>query len=228
MDVLFRDARSQNRWLPRDVPRETLQELHDLLKWGPTSANCWPQRVVFTVTEEAKERLASIAMPGNQGQDPAGAGDRDPGLRPGVSSRRWTCSSPTTRAWPRCSATTPNSSEVTAFRNATLQGAYFMLAARSLGLDCGPMSGFDNAKCDELFFPGTTVRSNFLCSIGYGDPEGLFGRLPRPEFDDVCRVGVDHRRQNAGRRIAVTATISSRPSHIRKISSSFSQPAKKA
>lgn len=187
MDVLFRDARSQNMWQPREVPRETLQELHDLMKWGPTSANCYPQRIVFAASAEAKERVAGIAMPGNQAkirQAPVTAilgydlaffekmdvlFAHDPGMA---------------EMFRKNSALT----EVTAFRNGTLQGAYFMIAARSLGLDCGPMSGFDNAKCDELFFPGTAVRSNFLCSIGYGDPEGLFGRLPRPEFTDVCRV----------------------------------------
>ena len=187
MDVLFRDARSQNGWLPREVPQETLRELHDLMKWGPTSANGWPQRVVFTLTKESKERLASVAMPGNQDkirQAPVTAilgydlaffekmdvlFAHDPGMAEMFRNNA-------------------ELAEVTALRNATLQGAYFMLAARSLGLDCGPMSGFDNAKCDELFFPGTTVRSNFLCSIGYGDPEALFGRLPRPDFDEVCRV----------------------------------------
>ena len=187
MDVLFRDARSQNRWLPREVSRDTLQELHDLMKWGPTSANSWPQRVVFAASAEAKERVASVAMPGNQAkirQAPVTAilaydlaffekmdvlFAHDPGMADMFRNN-------------------PALTEVTAFRNATLQGAYFMIAARSLGLDCGPMSGFDNAKCDELFFAGTSVRSNFLCSIGYGDPEGLFPRLPRPEFTDVCRV----------------------------------------
>lgn len=187
MDVLFRDARSQNRWLPCDVPRETLRELHDLMKWGPTSANCWPQRVVFTVTEEAKERLASIAMSGNQDK-----------IRQAPATAILGCDLAFFEKMDVLFAHNPGMAEifrsnaelaeVTAFRNATLQGAYFMLAARSLGLDCGPMSGFDNAKCDELFFRGTTVRSNFLCSVGYGDPEDLFGRLPRPEFEDVCRV----------------------------------------
>ena len=187
MDVLFRDARSQNRWLRREVSRDTLQELHDLMKWGPTSANSWPQRVVFAASAEAKERLASVAMPGNQDkirQAPVTAilaydlaffekmdvfFAHDPGMAEMFRSNA-------------------ELSEVTAFRNATLQGAYFMIGARSLGLDCGPMSGFDNGKCDELFFAGTSVRSNFLCSIGYGDPEGLFPRLPRPEFGEVCRV----------------------------------------
>jgi len=187
MDLLFRDARSQNGWLPRGVSRETLRDLHDLMKWGPTSANSWPQRVVFAASEEAKERLASVAMPGNQDkirQAPVTAilgydlaffekmdvlFAHDPGMAEMFRNN-------------------VELAEVTAFRNATLQGAYFMLAARSLGLDCGPMSGFDNAKCDELFFPGSTVRSNFLCSIGYGDPDAVFPRLPRPDFDEVCRV----------------------------------------
>jgi len=187
MDLLFRDARSQNGWLPRGVSRETLQELHDLMKWGPTSANSWPQRVVFAASEEAKQRLASVAMPGNQHkirQAPVTAilgydlaffekmdvlFAHDPGMAEMFRKNA-------------------ELAEVTAFRNATLQGAWFMMAARSLGLDCGPMSGFDNAKCDELFFLGSTVRSNFLCSIGYGDPEVVFPRLPRPEFEEVCRV----------------------------------------
>ncbi|MCE2559676.1 MAG: malonic semialdehyde reductase [Acidobacteria bacterium] len=181
LDILFRDARSQNGWLPREVSEETLQELHDVMKWGPTSANCWPQRVVFAVSDEAKERLASIAMPGNQdkirqapatailGYDLAFFEKMDVlfAHNPGMAEMFRGDS---------------ELAEVTAFRNATLQGAYFMIAARSVGLDCG------HAKCDELFFAGTSVRSNFLCSIGYGDPEGLFPRLPRPEFAEVCRV----------------------------------------
>ncbi len=186
-DVLFRDARSQNRWLPREVSRDTLQELHDLMKWGPTSANCWPQRVVFAASAEAKDRVASVAMLGNRDkirQAPVTA-VLAYDLAFFEKMNVLFAHNPGMADMFRDDAAL---AEITAFRNATLQGAYFMLAARSLGLDCGPMSGFDNAKCDELFFAGTSVRSNFLCSIGYGDPEGLFPRLPRPEFTEVCRV----------------------------------------
>jgi 3-hydroxypropanoate dehydrogenase len=186
-DVLFRDARSQNKWQDRPVPTSLLEELHDLVKWGPTSANGFPLRVVFAVSDEAREKLAGVAMPGNADKirsAPVTAilghdlhffekmGELFP-HNPGIADMF---------------RGNQSLAEVTAFRNGTLQGAYFMLAARGLGLDCGPLSGFDNTRCDEIFFADTSVRSNFLCSLGYGDPEGLFPRQPRPDFADICRI----------------------------------------
>ena len=187
LDILFRTARSQNRWLDEPVPEAMLYELHELMKWGPTSANGYPQRIVFASSEDAKEKLASVAMEGNKEKIRTApvvailANDslfyeklpelfpHDPGM-------------------PKFFRENPEIADITAFRNGTLQSAYFMIAARCLGLDCGPMSGFDNATCDEIFFPDGQWKSNFLCGIGHGDPEGVLGRLPRPTFDDVCRI----------------------------------------
>ena len=187
MDIIFRDARSQNRWLDRDVSDDQLHALYDLMKWGPTSANGFPIRIVFVRSDEQKEKLAGVAMDSNAAkirQAPVTAVlgydlrffERLPTLFPHDPGMA------------KLFENSEELAETTAFRNGTLQGAYFMIAARSLGLDCGPMSGFDNLGVDELFFPGGRILSNFICSIGYGDPEGLFDRLPRPTFDDVCLI----------------------------------------
>ena len=187
LDVIFRDARSQNKWLDRDVSDEQLHQLYDLMKWGPTSANGFPIRIVFVRSDEQKEKLASVAMDSN-----AAKIRQAPVTAVLGYDLRFFERLPTLFAHdPSMVKLFENSeelAEITAFRNGTLQGAYFMIAARSIGLDCGPMSGFDNAGVNELFFPGGRILSNFICSIGYGDPEGLFDRLPRPSFDDVCLV----------------------------------------
>lgn len=186
LDLLFRDARSHNAWQPKEVPDELLYELHDLMKWGPTSANCWPLRIVFVKTPAAKERLLPCMAEGNLdktrgapvvaiiGMDMAFY-DRLPTLFPHTDARSWFVGNPELIA-------------TTAMRNSSLQGGYFMLAARALGLDCGPMSGFDNAKVDAEFFSGSMVRSNFICALGYGDAAKLHPRSPRPEFDGVHRI----------------------------------------
>ncbi len=186
-DVLFRKARSQNAWQDKPVSDVTLQALYDLLRWGPTSANCFPARFVFVKSDEAKERLAACVAPGNVekvrtapvtviiGYDTEFY-ERLPELFP---------HNPEVRNW---FANDADLAETTAFRNSTLQGAYLMLAARALGLDCGPMSGFSNAKVDAAFFPDGKIKSNFICGLGYGDPSKLFPRSPRPDFDDVCRI----------------------------------------
>lgn len=186
LDQLFRTARSQNAWLDKPVPDSLLVELHDLMKWGPTSANCWPLRVVYVKSPEAKARLVPLMMEGNRakvqaapvtailGMDMAFY-EQLPKLFPHTDAKSWFVGN------------TPLI-EATAFRNSSLQGAYFMLAARALGLDCGPMSGFDADKVNAEFFTGTTVKANFICSLGYGDPAGLFPRSPRPEFADVCNI----------------------------------------
>ncbi|KJK26400.1 nitroreductase [Burkholderiaceae bacterium 16] len=200
MDLLFRDARTHNAWLNQPVSDETLRQLYDLMKWGPTSANCCPARILFLRTPEAKQRLLPALAPGNVEKTMAApvtaiiAYDVKfyellPKLFPHADARSWF-------------ADTPELAGVTARRNSSLQGAYFMLAARSLGLDCGPMSGFDNAKVDHEFFPADAkenafqlehfpdshVKSNFLCNLGYGDPAKLLPRSPRLEFDETCKV----------------------------------------
>jgi 3-hydroxypropanoate dehydrogenase len=186
LDQLFRSARTQNKWQNRPVPDSTLQELYDLLKWGPTSANGMPGRFVFLRTPEAKEKLRPALSAGNMDKTLSAPVvcivahdlkfyDKLPRLFPHADARSWF-------------AGNERLAETTAFRNGTLQGAYLVMAARSLGLDTGPMSGFDNAKVDEAFFAGTDWRSNFLVNLGYGDPSGLFDRSPRLPFDEACRL----------------------------------------
>ena len=187
LDLIFRNARSQNSWLDRPVPESLLHELYDLMKWGPTSGNGFPMRVKFVVSAEQKQLLASLAMEGN---------------RPKILTAPVTAVlAHDLEFWRKLPQLFPHNpgmktffeenadvAEITAFRNGTLQGAYFMIAARALGLDCGPMSGFDNDAVDRAFFADTSLRSNFICGLGYGDPEGLFDRLPRPAFDEVCSI----------------------------------------
>ncbi|MBC7104117.1 MAG: malonic semialdehyde reductase [Parvibaculum sp.] len=187
LDVIFRAARTHNAWQDKPVSDALLKELYDLMKWGPTSANMSPARIVFVTSKEAKEKLAPALMEGNRAktlQAPVTAiigydvkfYERLPELFPHA---------PEAKTWFNWS---DEWAEMNAFRNGSLQGAYFMIAARSLGLDCGPMSGFDMNKVDELFFAGTSVKSNFLCNLGYGDPAGLFERSPRLPFDDACSI----------------------------------------
>lgn len=186
LDTLFRSARTQNAWADRPVTDETLHQLYDLLKWGPTSANCSPARFVFVRSAEGKEKLRPALSAGNLAKTMAApvcvivAQDLEfyeqlGVLFPHVDAKPWFTGS-------------AQVAETTAFRNATLQGAYLILAARALGLDAGPMSGFDQAKVDEAFFAGTSVRSNFLVNLGHGDPAGLFPRLPRLAFDAACTL----------------------------------------
>lgn len=186
LDLLFREARTQNKWQDRPVPDATLQQIYDILKWGPTSANCSPARFVFIRTKEGKERLRPALSSGNTEKtmtapvtviiayDPHFY-DHLPKLFPHADAKAWFTSN-------------EGLARDTAFRNGTLQGAYLMIAARALGLDVGGMSGFDNAKVDEAFFPWNGWKSNFLCNLGYGDPAGLYGRLPRLTFDEACRL----------------------------------------
>ena len=186
LDLIFRQARTHNGWLDRAVDDETLRALYDLLKWGPTSANRSPARIIFVRTRQAKERLRPALSVGNLEKTMAAPVtaiighdlhfyDKLPRLFPHTDARSWF-------------AGKEEASRTTAFRNGTLQGAYLIIAARALGLDCGPMSGFDHAKVDAEFFPGGTVKSNFLCNLGYGDPAKLFARNPRLPFDEACQV----------------------------------------
>ncbi|QCP52491.1 malonic semialdehyde reductase [Trinickia violacea] len=186
-DLIFSQARSQNGWLDRPVSDEQLHALYEQLKWGPTSMNCSPARFVFLRTSEAKEKLKPALMPGNVdktmsapvvvivGYD-ARFYDRLPELFPHNPAVKMLFEGEGKR----------EIAHATAFRNGTLQGAYMIAAARSVGLDCAPMSGFSEAAVDQLFFGGTTVKSNFLCGLGYGDPAKLFPRGPRLAFDQAC------------------------------------------
>ncbi len=186
LDQLFRAARTQNKWQDRPVPDAKLQELYELLKWGPTSANSSPARFVFVRTPEGKAKLKEALSAGNLEKTmtaPVTAivcydsyfYDKLGQLFPHADAKPWFTSS-------------PEFAEKTAFRNGSLQGAYLMLAARAIGLDVGAMSGFDNAKVDELFLFGTGWKSNFLVNLGYGDPAGLFPRSPRLSFDEAARL----------------------------------------
>ena len=186
LDQLFRAARTQNKWQDRPVPDAKLQELYELLKWGPTSANSSPARFVFVRTPEGKAKLKEALSAGNTEKTMTAPVtvivcydsyfyDKLGQLFPHADAKPWFTSS-------------PEFAEKTAFRNGSLQGAYLMLAARAIGLDVGAMSGFDNAKVDELFLFGTGWKSNFLVNLGYGDVAGLFPRSPRLSFDEAARL----------------------------------------
>jgi 3-hydroxypropanoate dehydrogenase len=186
LDRVFRTARTPRRWTERREPDRVLQELYDTLKWAPTNANCSPARFVFLRTAEGKARLKEALSPGNIARAMSAPvvailahdlafHERLPFLYPQAELRGWY-------------AENPALAEETAFRNGTLQGAYLILAARALGLDAGPMSGFDRARLDALFFEGTDWRSNFLICLGYADPAGLAPRNPRLPFDEACRL----------------------------------------
>jgi 3-hydroxypropanoate dehydrogenase len=186
LDQLFLEARTRNAFSDRPVPQALIRRLYDVAKMGPTSGNVCPARFVFLTTPAAKARLAPHMSRANRGKAIGAAvqvivaydlefADRIPELFP---------HNPGSAAW----FEDPAVAEETAFRNGSLQGAYLILAARALGLDCGPMSGFDRAGVDTEFFAGTSWRANFLCNIGYGSEEALFDRLPRLSFEDACRV----------------------------------------
>jgi 3-hydroxypropanoate dehydrogenase len=185
LDRVFRTARSHNAFTG-EVTDADLHAIYELAKFGPTSANCSPARFVFVRSAAAKEKLKPALSPGNLdktlsapctvivAQDMAFY-DKLPQLFPHTDARAWFAGKPEVIA-------------TTAFRNSTLQGAYFIIAARMLGFDCGPMSGFDNAKVDAAFFADSQIKSNFLINLGRGDPASLFARSPRLSFDEACRV----------------------------------------
>jgi 3-hydroxypropanoate dehydrogenase len=201
LDTLFREARTYTKWLPRPVTDDTLRNLYELLKWAPTSANGEPARFAFLRTKESKDRLRPALAPLNVAKTMAAPVtvivaydlkfyEQLPKLfpqNPGMV---------------KLFQGNPEMVEVTAKRNSSLQGAYLIMAARSLGLDCGPMSGFDHGKvdeeffsagkpcfgCDQEFFPEGHVRTNFLCNLGYGDPSGLYPRLARLAFSEACSL----------------------------------------
>lgn len=180
LDQLFRTARTYNGYLDTPLSNEQLEAVWELMKFGPTSANCLPARIIWCVSEESKQKLAALAMPANGEKilsAPATAiigmdtefYENLPELFPHTDARSWFVGNDALI-------------EKTAFRNSSLQGGYFILAARALGLDTGPMSGFNNDAVDAEFFAGTKVKSNFISTIGYGDPATIFDRSPRPEF----------------------------------------------
>ena len=186
LDVIFREARTHRSWLDRPVADETLRHAWELAKMGPTSSNCLPLRALFARSAEAKARLRPCLDAGNVPYTMAApvtailAYDLEfhellPRLVLHADARAWFVGR-------------PELISTTAFRNGTLQAAYFILAARAVGLDCGPMSGFDSAAVDREFFAGTAIRSNFLCNLVYGDPSKLFPRAPRLGFDEVARI----------------------------------------
>ena len=185
-EQLFEQARTHNGFRPEPIPEAKLRQLWDLMKWGPTSANSSPARIVFVASPEAKARLLECMTPGNTEktrQAPVNAiigmdmafYEKLPQLFPHADAKPWFEGKPDHIA-------------ATAFRNSSLQGAYLILAARALGLDCGPMSGFDHAKIDAAFWAGTAVKTNFVCNLGQGDPSKIFARSPRLSFEEACRI----------------------------------------
>ncbi|MCY1219304.1 putative malonic semialdehyde reductase RutE [compost metagenome] len=193
LDLLFRQARSQNGWRDQPVDDETLAALYDLVRWGPTSVNSCPARIVFLRSAAAKQRLLPALSPGNVdkvlGAPVTAIIGYDAAFH--LQLPRLFPHNPDVREW---FAQQPELIEPTALRNSSLQGGYFILAARALGLDCGPMSGFDHQRVDREFFgddgcfPGMQVKTNFLCNLGYGDPDKLFPRSPRLSFEECCSL----------------------------------------
>ncbi len=185
-EQLFTDARTQNGYQPEPVPDATLRQLYDLMKWGPTAANSTPARLVFVRSAQGKDKLLGCVSPGNVnkvreapvtvivGMD-LDFHEQLPKLFPHTDARAWFVDDAAKRA-------------EAAFRNSSLQGGYLIMAARALGLDCGPMSGFDPAKIDAAFWAGTAVKTNFICALGRGDPSKVFQRNPRLSFDEACRL----------------------------------------
>jgi 3-hydroxypropanoate dehydrogenase len=184
--LLFAEARTHNHFKPEPIDESVLRALYELMKFPPTSANCSPARLLFLRTPAAKERLRPSLSPGNLEKTMSAPVtaiiaydlefyERLPVLFPQADARAWFVGNDA-------------AIHTTAFRNGSLQGAYFLLAARAVGLDAGPMSGFDNARLDDEFFPGGKLKSNFLCNLGYGSGEKLFPRNPRLSFEEVCQI----------------------------------------
>jgi 3-hydroxypropanoate dehydrogenase len=187
LDRLFRTARTRNAWTDRPVTEQQVRELYDLLKFGPTSSNCCPARFVWIRSADGKQKLAALASPGNSPKILAAPvtvivgydldfAEQMPKLFPARGKQMQEYFSD------------PLVAQTTAFRNSSLQGAYLIIAARALGLDCGPMSGFDNDAVDSEFFGGSRIKSNFICSIGYGSDQNLFPRNPRLSFEESGRL----------------------------------------
>jgi 3-hydroxypropanoate dehydrogenase len=201
LDTLFREARTYSKWLPRPIADKTLHELYDVLKWAPTSANAAPARFAFLRSKESKERLRPALAPLNVEKTMTAPVT----VIVGYDLRfyeRLPKLFPQNPGMAKLFENNPEMVETTAKRNSSLQGAYLIMAARALGLDCGPMSGFDQTKvdeeffaagkpcfgCDQEFFPEGHVKTNFICNVGYGDPASLFPRLPRLSFNEACSL----------------------------------------
>ena len=187
LDILFRKAHTHRKWRPEPVTPQMLMAVYDLMRWGPTTINTNPARIVFVVSQAAKERLKPHLSKGNTEQTM---------LAPATAILAYDLNfydkldklSPNPNAKESWLQKTPEQVQEAAFRNASLQGGYFILAARAVGLDCGPMSGFDNAGVDKEFFAGTAIRSNFLCNLGFGDETGIRPRAGRLDFDEACQI----------------------------------------
>ena len=186
-NLIFKKARTHNDWLDKDISNDILMEIYDLMKWGPTSANCSPARIIFVKSKVSKDRLLPYVIESNLEKTKSAPvtaiighdinfHDHLPKLFPhNLDAQNWFNHS-------------IDIAEETAFRNGSMQGAYFIIAARALGLDCGPMSGFDKEGVDNEFFRGTNIKSNFLCNLGYGDKAKLFERSPRFKFNEICEI----------------------------------------
>ena len=185
-EQLFTEARTQNGYQPGAVSDDTLRQIYELMKWGPTAANSGPARLIFVRSPAAKDKLLGCVSPGNVNkvrEAPVTAivgmdldfHEQLPKLFPHVDARAWFANDAAKRA-------------ESAMRNSSLQGGYLILAARALGLDCGPMSGFDAARIDAAFWAGSSVKTNFICSLGHGDPSKVFQRNPRLDFDEACQL----------------------------------------
>ena len=186
-NLIFQEARTHNDWLDKDIHNDILMEIYDLMKWGPTSANCSPTRIIFVKSKASKDRLLPFVIESNLEKTKSAPvtaiigydinfHDHLPKLFP---------HNPDAQNWFNHSI---DIAEETAFRNGSMQGAYFIIAARALGLDCGPMSGFDKEGVDNEFFRDTNIKSNFLCNLGYGDKTKLFERSPRFKFNEICEI----------------------------------------
>lgn len=186
-NLIFKEARTHNDWLDKDISNDILMEIYDLMKWGPTSANCSPTRIIFVKSKASKDRLLPFVIESNLEKTKSAPvtaiigydinfHDHLPKLFP---------HNPDAQNWFNHSI---DIAEETAFRNGSMQGAYFIIAARALGLDCGPMSGFDKEGVDNEFFRDTNIKSNFLCNLGYGDKTKLFERSPRFKFNEICEI----------------------------------------
>ena len=186
LDIIFREAHTHSNWLDKPVSDALLHQIYDLMKWAPTSANCCPARFVFVRSAEAKQRLLPLMAPGNVEKTSTAPVtaivgydlefyEKLPKLFPHTDARSWYVGN-------------QKLIDTAAFRNGTLQGAYLLIAARALGLDAGPMSGFDNEKVDQEFFAGTMVKSNFVINLGYGDSSKLFPRNPRLPFEEAAQI----------------------------------------
>ena len=186
LDLLFGQARSMNGWKDQDVSNEILYSLYELTKMGPTSTNSCPARFVFIKSDEMKEKIKPALLPNNVDKCMTAPVITIIGYDLDFSDHMG-------KLFPHMDVApmykgNSDMNFATAFRNSSLQGAYLMVVARALGLDCGPMSGFNNELVDEQFFSGTNIKSNFLCCLGYGDPSKIFFRLPRFDFDEVCKI----------------------------------------